>query len=224
MVQPVGDNMSNRHILSDQGYLVFDGAIPQDLTVELLQAIYAEDKECFNLPRLLANKYVTWLMAFIDNNDIGLVNPSADITVFNRPIGGSMYWHDDSTGGSPNARRVFTCAYLTPTFNGCGPLKIIPGTQHGSHQELRNRLNEVRAILSQQRPWRDVFEEEPDVFHKAPMEGEKFLEVPERTLVVADERLIHGVAPNQSDHTRPMVLTWLWKTNDDYQRDVREGK
>lgn len=187
------------------GLRVFEGAIPPALSESCCAAIRANADKFFLWERAHTVELDAWCDAFLRAQGIAFHGPS-EWVVFNRPPGDSMRWHDDSHGNKTANPRAFVCCYFTPTTAGRGALKIIPGSHLGTHEPFRVRCDEARRLLASGHPcgigeYRDVFEGHPD---------ESLVEVPERTVVVADERVIHAVAENVSLDTRAMALRWIW--------------
>ena len=213
-------NLTNKELLSRDGYVQFPSVMPNDLrsrcVTELLEDTtvrYGDgNADGFYWRSPLAEEFRAWFREFLAGLELDIFGES-DFSTFNRPVGDRMYWHCDTDGGDPNyGRRVFCCAYLTPTTNGRGPLVVIPGSHISKNYDvLRARVRKFRIETSDPNPLtcKSLEVDFPDLLK--PLEGQCAVEMPAGTVLVADERIIHSVAINNGPGRRIMVMWWRWK-------------
>lgn len=203
----------HQRILDVHGYVKFPSVVPEHIRHYCLSMLRLRQGDSFAWPPDEGWQYSQWLDEFLRGTGLNLHNPSS-IVAFCRPVGDGMRWHDDDLRMA-GERRAFVCTYLTPTTEGRGALRIIPGSHHGGYSTFRARMQLVRKKLSLERPFEDyrgapsVMAAYPDVF--GPHPEEQPLEVPEGSVIVCDERMIHGTVPNAGPGVRSMVMTWYWR-------------
>lgn len=191
-----------------EGYRLFERSVPSDLADALIADIRARPTWHYAWPLGEAGALADWLHQFLRERGIGFREPS-DFVVFNRPPGDGMRWHDDSHGNPAGQGRAFVCVYLTPTTTGRGALKIIPGSHLGGWSEFRAKCELARKLGDEWTPGKaPACEVYPDVFADHP--EQQLLAVPERSVVVVDERVIHGAQVNAGPESRVMLLQWVW--------------
>lgn len=219
--------MTNAELLLRDGYISFQAVMPEDLLRRCVDEINGNPNERWDWDSPLASEFREWFRSFMETTELSIWGESS-LNVFNRHRGGYMWWHSDGAGGNPAyGRRVFCCAYMTPTFGG-GGLKVIPGSQTGKgYDGLKARQAEFIAdpihqmIQDPNNPDSMMHNPEkgnilpllypdlhPDFCH---MDGEAYLDVPAGTVVIADERIWHAVAVNRRENRRVMVMWWRWK-------------
>lgn len=73
---------------------------------------------------------------------------------------------------------------------------------------LRNRVRQFRIESSDPNPdtRKNLLDDFPDLI--MPIAGEVVLEMPAGTILVANERLMHGVKMNKRQGNRTMVMWW----------------
>lgn len=206
--------------LRTQGYCVFQNVVPVTLRQAAVEEINRNPSENFIWTGPLAKQFDTWIKGFMQTCAMGLER-HAELLVFSRPVGDNMRWHDDSIGGSPHGRRVFSATYLTPTTEGRGPLRIIPQSFNGGYKPLQEYMERVRLTMSQLPPYQDyrgnAMEDFNDLWRDHP--DQKELAVPEGSVVLVDERVLHGTSVNQGPGRRIMVLQWMWKSQAEYKHE-----
>ena len=200
--------MTNDEMLAADGYIQFSSVIPEDLRIRCIDEINKDANECWQWTGLLAEEFRTWFRAFLAV-EFPDIHGEAALTVFNRYTGSYMYWHCDSTPANIVHKRVFCCAYFTDTFDGRGPIRVVPGSHLGDKYDiLRARVLQFRIESSDPDPLirKNLIDDFPDLI--MPIEGEKILEMPSGTILVANERIMHGVKMNKRSGNRTMVMWW----------------
>ena len=139
--------------------------------------------------------------------DLENLKSSESIILLSKPaFGPPLYWHQDCMfwnsprAAAPWPTRIFLSYYLVDTNRENGCLRVIPGT-HRKRIDLHDSLPdahgpEIQGIddLSDA-----VFMDRPDAIDLPMRAGD---------LVIADNRLIHGAWPNQTDQRRTLILAW----------------
>ncbi len=221
--------MTTREQLLQDGYIVFESVAPRELCEAAATIINATSEgPTFTWNDPVSLQFREWGKAFLESTGLGLHGWSADIHIFNRRPGvrgDGQFWHDDNQHNHPfyqmgpdvkEGRRVFACTYFTDTFNGRAPFRVIPNSHHGGYKDFRIRFTTMRLQMSGIRPpgvtedyQGDIFADFPDMWGSHP--DERVLEVPAGSIVVCDERMLHGTPMNTTTERRPMALWWLEK-------------
>lgn len=199
------------HDKLQDGYCVFESVIP----VELIAPCYPEiSKEGFYVwDSVLAEEFGAWITSFLQERGIDTYEVSG-LETFNRVNNIGMQWHLDSYGNPKGEGRVFIACYITPTTNGRGALKILPGSHLGKYSGFAERLLKLKDLFNEGRKISE-FPEAVEI-----REDELLLPVPARSIVVCDERMIHAVEVNTSQEMRIMVLQWAWIKQKEKENDA----
>lgn len=194
------------------GYAVYESALPE-LLVEQCAAEINDNPQCiFEWTSPLAQEFRLCIYNITRREGFRL-DGTAELHVFNRGIGREWQtaWHDDdpATYGLPKGpNRIFVCAYLTPTTHGRGALRVIPNSHKGGYGALRSQMRAFKT-------WVDSYPEGkncgwtqfPDLYDAHP--DQETITVPAGSLIVCDEKIIHGTEPNVGPNRRTMALYWL---------------
>ena len=132
---------------------------------------------------------------------------SEGIILLSKPaFGPPLYWHQDCMfwnsprAATPWPTKIFLSYYLIDTNRENGCLRVIPGSHRvriDLHDILPNAHEpEIQAIDDLDD---DVFMDRDDAVDLPMAAGD---------LVIADNRLIHGAWPNQTDQRRTLILAW----------------
>ena len=173
---------TNLDDLRTDGYVEFWHVVPENLRLRCIEELNKNPDEFWYWTGPLAEEFREWFRAFLLRSVSEIFGESA-LAVFNRNPGRSMDWHEDSSGGDVNyGRRVFCSVYLTMTTEEQGALRIMPES---------HRISKATFDLGQ------------------PIDSETHA-MPDGTVFIGDERLMHSVAENKGPNRRTMVMWWRW--------------
>ena len=141
--------------------------------------------------------------------EIGLENlkSSESIILLSKPpFGPPLYWHQDCMfwnsprAATPWPTRIFLSYYLIDTTRENGCLRVLPGT-HRKRIDLHDLLPDAHA---------PEIQAIDDLSHAVFMDRADAIDLPMGAgdLVIADNRLLHGAWPNQTNQRRTLILAW----------------
>ena len=198
--------------LSLHGFAVYESAIAKNLCDMCVDEINQKSENIFEWTTPLAQELRLCMYNILRREGLRC-HGTAELHVFNRGIGREWQtaWHDDDpeTYELPKGPdRIFACAYLTPTTYGRGALRVIPNSHKGGYESFRCQ---IRAF----KKWVDEYPEGkncgwtrfPDLYEAHA--DQETVAVSSGTIVVCDEKIIHGTEPNVGQRRRTMALYWL---------------
>lgn len=216
--------MTDRDELVQNGYLVYSDVIPVDLRNKCSEDIRSHTDEKF---LWIHPEFQAWVQQFLESKNLNFRAWHQDFHAFNRYIIGSQqWWHEDSGMGqnrkTSSTRRVFACIFFDKTTRENAGFRVIPKSHlpGTSYENLVNdtvdmiyKMCNTEYKLQMEADGKTFQGEWPQCFNPHP--DELALDLPAGSIVVCDERILHGTAVNTNGEHRPMALYWLQKNPED---------